>query len=90
MAELYAEQAESAPAEGRGAAASGRPGPRKAAADEARGAQTFAVTSAPAATPIADMVEAMRSRALLGHSLWRCGGSRWRRRKAPCEAGWRA
>ena len=40
MAELYAEQAESAPAEGRGAAASGRPGPRKAAAHEARGANT--------------------------------------------------
>jgi hypothetical protein len=61
MAELYAEQAESAPTEGRGAAASGRPGPRKAAAHEARGVQTFAMTSAPAATPIADMVEAMLS-----------------------------
>jgi hypothetical protein len=37
------------------------PGRRKAAAHEAHGAQTFAVTSAPAATPIADMVEAMLS-----------------------------
>jgi hypothetical protein len=35
------------------------PGRLKAAAHEARGAQTFAVTSAPAATPIAEMVEAM-------------------------------
>ena len=51
MAELYAEQAESAPAEGRGAAASGPPGRRKAATHDARGVQTFAVTSAPAATP---------------------------------------
>jgi hypothetical protein len=32
-------------------------GRRKAAAHEAHGAQTSAVTSAPAATPIADMVE---------------------------------
>jgi hypothetical protein len=59
MGELYAEQAESAPAEGRGAAASGRPGRRKAVAHEAHGPQTCAVTSAPAATPIAGMVEAM-------------------------------
>jgi hypothetical protein len=39
------------------------PGPvpdrREAAAHEARGAQTFATTSAPSATPIANMVEAM-------------------------------
>ena len=41
MAGLYAEQAESAPAEGRGAAGSGRPGRHKAAAHEARGAPTF-------------------------------------------------
>jgi hypothetical protein len=61
MAELHAEQAESAPAEGRDAAASGRPGRHKATAHKARGAQTFAVTSAPAATPITDMVEAMLS-----------------------------
>jgi hypothetical protein len=37
------------------------PGRRKAAAHEAHGAQTFAVTSAPAATPIADMIETMLS-----------------------------
>jgi hypothetical protein len=43
------------------AAAGADPGRRKAAAHEARGTQTFAVTSAPAATPIADMVEAMVS-----------------------------
>jgi hypothetical protein len=49
MGELYAEQAESAPAEKRGAAASGR----------AHGAQTCAVTSTPATTSIADIVEAM-------------------------------
>ena len=61
MAGLYAEQAESAPAEGRGAAGSGRPGRHKAAAHEARGAPTFAVTSGPAATPIADTVEAALS-----------------------------
>lgn len=61
MAELYAEQAESAPAEGRGATGSGRPGRHKAAAHKARGAQTFTVTSAPAATPTADTVEAMLS-----------------------------
>jgi hypothetical protein len=54
MAELCAEKAESAPDEGRGAAASGRPGRRKAAAHETRGVQTFEVTSAPTATPIAD------------------------------------
>jgi hypothetical protein len=36
-------------------------GRRKAVAHEERGAQTYAVTSAPAATPIADMVEAMLS-----------------------------
>ena len=36
-------------------------GRRSAAVDEARGVQTFAVTSAPAATPIADMVEAVLS-----------------------------
>jgi hypothetical protein len=48
MAGLCAEQAESAPAEGRGAAGSGRPGRHKAAAP------TFAVTSGPAATPTAD------------------------------------
>ena len=34
---------------------------REAAAYEAHGAQSFAVTSAPAATPIADMVEATLS-----------------------------
>jgi hypothetical protein len=42
-------------------AAKADPGRRGAAAHEAHGAQTFAVTSAPAATPIADMVEAMLS-----------------------------
>jgi hypothetical protein len=36
-------------------------GRRKAVAHEERGAQTYAVTSAPAATPIADMVEATLS-----------------------------
>jgi hypothetical protein len=50
------------------------PGGRKAAAHEAHGAQTFAVTSAPAATPIADMVEAMLS-----------GGKfRWKSLSSPC------
>jgi len=43
------------------AAAGAAPGGRKAAAHEARRAQSFAVTSARAATPIADMVEAMLS-----------------------------
>jgi hypothetical protein len=51
MGELYAEQAESAPAEGRGAAAAGHPGSRKAAAYEAHGALRCAF-GAPA-TPIA-------------------------------------
>jgi putative DNA primase/helicase len=39
------------------ASAGADPGVRKAAAHEVRGAQTFAVTSASAAAPIADMVE---------------------------------
>jgi hypothetical protein len=39
-------------------------GSRKAVAHEARGAQTWAVTSAPVATPIADIVEAMLKTAI--------------------------
>jgi hypothetical protein len=61
MAELSAEQAESTPVAGLAEGAWPHPGWRKAAAHEARGAQIFAVTSAPAATPIADMVKAMLS-----------------------------
>jgi hypothetical protein len=60
MAELCAERAER-PAEGLAEGAWAHPGGREAAAHEARGVQTFAVTSAPAVTPIADMVEAMLS-----------------------------
>jgi hypothetical protein len=55
--ELCAERAER-PAEGFAEGAWAHPGGRKAAAHEVRGAQTFAVTSAPAATPIADMAPA--------------------------------
>jgi hypothetical protein len=43
------------------ATAGADPGRRNAAAHEAHGAHTFAVTSAPPATPIADTVEAMLS-----------------------------
>jgi hypothetical protein len=60
MAELCTERAE-CPAEGLAEGSWAHPGRRKAAAHEARGVQTFAVTSVPAATPIADMVEAMLS-----------------------------
>ena len=42
-------------------AAGADPGGRKRAAHGARGAQTLAVTSAPATTPIADMIQAMLS-----------------------------
>jgi hypothetical protein len=49
------------PDEPSNSAAGADPGRREAAAHEAHGVQTFAVTSAPAAMPIADMVEAMLS-----------------------------
>jgi hypothetical protein len=57
MAELCAERAER-PAEGLAEGACAHPGWRKAAAHEARGVQSFATTSAPPATPIANIVEA--------------------------------
>ena len=60
MAELCADQAERA-AEGFADGAWADPSRRRAAAHHERGAQTFAVISAPAATPIADLVEAMLS-----------------------------
>jgi hypothetical protein len=75
MAELCAEKAESAPAEGRGAAAGTDPGRRKATAHEAHRAQTFAATSAAAATPIADMVEAAVDYETTGR-LCAAGGAR--------------
>jgi hypothetical protein len=58
MAKQCADQAERA-AEGFAEGAWVDPSRRKAAAHEAHGVQTFVVTSVPAATPIADMVEAM-------------------------------
>jgi hypothetical protein len=50
------------------AAAEADRGRRKAAAYEAHGAQSFAATSAPPATPIADTVEASRFRGS-GHDV---------------------
>jgi hypothetical protein len=59
------------------AAAGADPGRRNAAAQEARGAQAFAVTSAPAATPIPVGSRESQLR------VWRETGNRMRR---PCRA----
>jgi hypothetical protein len=63
MAEVCADQAESAAAEGLAEGAWANQGWQQVAAEyhKQHVDQTFAVTSAPAATPIADMVEAMPS-----------------------------
>jgi predicted DNA-binding transcriptional regulator AlpA len=93
MAELCADQAERA-AEGLAEGAWAHPGWCKAAAHEARGVQTFAVTSAPAATPIGRTVERVTAE-ILGISpdtlrrLNRRGEGPTRRKISPRRVGYK-